>query len=81
MKQVLIRRRRKAGYRRPNNLEELAELILENPSLAPMLKGVVRHGNDTALLFSTDELLRELNDRSELYMDGTFEVTLYAFII
>lgn len=76
VKQILLRKRRKAGFCRPKTLEELAGYLLKNSKLKLIFKGVVKHGTQMALLFSTDKLISELNRQTEVYMDGTFEVML-----
>lgn len=72
----MIRVRRKNHYGQPRNLRHLSKLINKHQDLKKILMGVVKEGNDYALLFSDPKLLKCLNEQRELYMDGTFDVIL-----
>lgn len=73
IKQIIIRIRRKNGYRQPNSLKHLNRLI-KKKRFNDMVVEVVRVEEDEALLFTSQTLLKELNEQTELFMDGTFDV-------
>lgn len=71
---MMIRHRKKAGYKQFNNLDELSDSIRENEKINHIYQGIVRAGRERAIIFSSTELLKTLNEQEELYMDGTFKV-------
>lgn len=79
MKQVLLRIRRKNGYKRPKNFIHSFHLISNILILAPMLQGLVNVNDGFALILSSELLINILNESDEIYIDGTFKVCLFIY--
>lgn len=77
MKQVMLRIRKRNGFYQPRDLNHLSRLINRQEMFNNMIVESVEVGNDYAILFTSRQLLDALNNQTELYMDGTFDVTFY----
>jgi len=72
----LYRERIKLHPSLPRNMKILAESLLAYGPLKRFYKDSVTCNNGKiALIFTTDELLHELGKSTELYVDGTFNVS------
>lgn len=76
MKQLMLRERRKIGLKQPKSLFHLSEMINANTRFSNILKGFVQVNNDSAIIFSSQELLTQLNKEDEIFIDGTFKVII-----
>ena len=63
----MLRIRPKIYYKQHKSLFNLAEMIFK-PELLDMLQVVVTKDSETALIFSSDKLLKQLNNEKELFM-------------
>lgn len=78
LKTTLYRERIKLRPSLPKDMESLgADLSIYGP-FEGFYKGCVTCSDGKkALIFTSNELLQELQESSELYVDGTFNVSLY----
>ncbi|XP_043469643.1 uncharacterized protein LOC122503234, partial [Leptopilina heterotoma] len=81
-KQVMLRVRRKMGYKQPTSLLNVAEIIFSSflPSVT-LLKAVIIKNDKTALIFSSANLIEKLNEVDEIFLDGTFKAVGAVFIL
>lgn len=81
MKQLMLRERRKKGFKQPKSLFHLSEIINAGDRFKSILKGFVWVNNDSAIIFSSNQLLNQLNREYEIYIDGMFKVNITIIII
>lgn len=61
----------------PDSMEKLKDCLLNYEPLKEFYKGdVVSTNNEIAVIFSTDVLLTALAASTEIYVDGTFSVSI-----
>lgn len=78
MKTTLYRERIKLRPTLPKDMETLATNLSTYQPLEKFYKGnVTCSDGKKALIFTSNELLQELQKSTELYVDGTFNVSLY----
>ena len=71
----LYREQMKYRYKIPKSMLELAEFLPNFDKTNSIFKGfVVDDEGHVAILFSTDELLKLLNETDEISCDGTFAI-------
>jgi len=78
LKSTLYREKIKLRPSLPNDMETLAANLLTYRPLERFYKGnVTCSDGKRALIFTSNELLQELQKSTELYVDGTFNVSSY----
>lgn len=78
LKSTLYRERIKLRPSLSNNMETLAASLSTYVPLEGFYKGnVTCSDGKKALIFTSNELLQELQKSTELYVDGTFNVSSY----
>lgn len=65
----------------PNSMEKLKDCLLNYESLKDVYKGnVTSTNNEMAIIFSTNVLLDALSVSTEIYVDGTFSVSIVLLL-
>lgn len=78
LKTTLYRERIKLRPSLPKDMETLAANLSTYGPLEGFYKGIVTCSDrKKALIFTSNELLQELQKSTELYVDGTFSISLY----
>lgn len=78
LKSTLYRQRMKLRPTLPKDMDTLAANLSMYKPLERFYKGnVICKDGKKALIFTSTELLQELEKSTELYMDGTFNVSSY----
>lgn len=87
MRTILHRIRNSCFPPIPNSMEELKDSLLKYEPVKEIYKGyVISTNNEIAIIFSTDILLVALAASTEIYVDGTFSVSIvlahiYTYIL
>ena len=58
--------------------EEFVELLIDSP-FSSNYRLIIRGGNDTAILFTTDHVTSKLVEIETIHFDGTFKVVPHIF--
>lgn len=74
IRRQMNRKRREAQPCIPCNAKNLDKHLKTYEEIKPFYRKMVDCEDGEALIFASDEMLKELNNCTELYLDGTFKV-------
>ena len=62
----------------PSSAEEFSELVIRSP-FSSNHRLTIREGNETAVLFASDQMITKLNEAETVHFDATFKVVPRIF--
>ena len=69
----MSKRRRIELPKLPSSAEEFSELVIQSP-FSSNHRLTIREGNETAVLFASDQMITKLKEAETVHFDATFKV-------